>query len=1086
MKSGKGFVNSLFGSRDSNTSNNQLELVNKWNDAIKKGSLSQKRQTEILENADEATQKYFKGLNGKEATLNGLAKATGKVSAGAKAAAIGMGALKTAMNVGISMLISFAASALFNFIITKIDEIVNKTQKIKEAATEAKSAIKDIKSEFDNLKSSTENVGKKFAELAQGVENLGKANQSRGKLSTEDYDEFLDLSNQLAELYPQLTKGYDDNGNAILKLSGNVDTITGALTNLLTVQQKIANHQILEKMPDVWAGYDVDVNEYSKKLENAKRISDVALNAVSQIDNRTEDIFKTRSIGANATYDYELIIEAFKNIKVDLPEHSAKGYGSEGFGSQYAGLEWTWDISDLTDTQIEQLKNELGRLSSEYQDEIFKIQNDIMASNSEISSYINAWLSTEWNFVHLDSSLQSSVKDILINFDWTKAIPNNVDSGNWETVSNWLSQDFLYAIQNINSDEIKQSLSKAFSDTLSFDEIQKLIDTLKNSEGFDENNPLVLYFQAKIDTQNERIEGAKAKLYDEYKDKVNELPDEDLQIASEKLSISDESLLTWDELKQKIQEVKDQEKYASLANKDYADSLAKIKEKTDESLEKSNLFKSAIEKQKMGEYLSYDEVAGLVELDPSIASMARKTADGYSIAIDKLIATDEEYRKSAKSDISEQMNSTSSEIKNWQKKLMELQITKQLLTNKENDIKNQLGNSSSRGQVEALQKQLSDNSSQIKDIDAQIQEAINQLQNGKDLLSALKLIFGELSQSASEIKTMSFSDLSSSYELLNSATEEFNKNGIITLSTLEKIIDTYPELKNTVDQYLRGIISENELIEKLSERYKQDENSYYKYLLVKMGYNEDYVNAALDGNDGIVAYFAKNYEIDLSNFNDYISRKKAIQAAFDSYVAGDISRYFDENGKETAEYLNLPDMAKSGIRSIYNQYLNAMDELEGFGDINAQFQTDLANIREKTQTSLKSANSSSGGSSTDTSKTFNWIEIAIEKVSKAASKLGNIVSNTFKSWTDRNNALKKQIKEVNKEVELQQQAYNAYIQKANSVGLSDYWANKVRNGSIDISVITDKDLADKIDEFKEWYLKMPLYLVTGGGILFNC
>ena len=34
-------------------------------------------------------------------------------------------------------------------------------------------------------------------------------------MSTEEYEEFLDLSNQLSELFPQLTKGYDDNGNII-------------------------------------------------------------------------------------------------------------------------------------------------------------------------------------------------------------------------------------------------------------------------------------------------------------------------------------------------------------------------------------------------------------------------------------------------------------------------------------------------------------------------------------------------------------------------------------------------------------------------------------------------------------------------------------------------------------------------------------------------------------------------------------------------------------------------------------------------------------------------------------------------------
>lgn len=196
---------------------------------------------------------------------------------------------------------------------------------------------------------------------------------------------------------------------------------------------------------------------------------------------------------------------------------------------------------------------------------------------------------------------------------------------------------------------------------------------------------------------------------------------------------------------------------------------------------------------------------------------------------------------------------------------------------------------------------------------------------------------------------MSFSDVSSSLELLNSAIEDFNGNGTITLSTLEKIAEAYPELKNVVDQYLSGVINENELIAKLTESYELDEDNYYKYLLVKLGYNEDYVNAAFNGDDGIVEYFAKNYGVDLANFKDYISQKKAVQATFDSYVAGGISEWWTEAGGWTEKFLNLDDRQKSGISSIVYQYQNALEELEGFQNLDSKFQSDLAGIREKTQ-----------------------------------------------------------------------------------------------------------------------------------------
>lgn len=273
-----------------------------------------------------------------------------------------------------------------------------------------------------------------------------------------------------------------------------------------------------------------------------------------------------------------------------------------------------------------------------------------------------------------------------------------------------------------------------------------------------------------------------------------------------------------------VQKSDDAAQSAANSFENLAERIANIKEKSSDAISNIKTFADAIEKVRGGEELSYDEALGLIELDPSIASSFIKTADGYSIAIDKLIAADEEYRKRAKADISKEMNDTSAEIRDWQKKLTELQSKKQSLQNEETDIKAQFGDATTRGQAESLQKQLTDNANAINDINSQIEEAINQIQNGEDLLSVLKVIFGELAQSASTIKAMSFSDLTSSYELLNSVTEEFNKNGTVTLSTLEKITSAYPELQDVINQYLQGLISENELIEKLSERYEQDEN----------------------------------------------------------------------------------------------------------------------------------------------------------------------------------------------------------------------------------------------------------------------
>lgn len=117
------------------------------------------------------------------------------------------------------------------------------------------------------------------------------------------------------------------------------------------------------------------------------------------------------------------------------------------------------------------------------------------------------------------------------------------------------------------------------------------------------------------------------------------------------------------------------------------------------------------------------------------------------------------------------------------------------------------------------------------------------------------------------------------------------------------------------------------------------------------------------------------------------------------------------------------------------------------------------------------SSSSSSSSSKDDKETFDWIEIAIDRLERAISRLDLKASSVYKSWGTRNSALKNQISEIGNEIDLQSKGYNRYIQQAKSVGLSADWAKKVREGKVDIDTISDKNLQDKIKEYQEWYEK---------------
>ncbi len=116
-------------------------------------------------------------------------------------------------------------------------------------------------------------------------------------------------------------------------------------------------------------------------------------------------------------------------------------------------------------------------------------------------------------------------------------------------------------------------------------------------------------------------------------------------------------------------------------------------------------------------------------------------------------------------------------------------------------------------------------------------------------------------------------------------------------------------------------------------------------------------------------------------------------------------------------------------------------------------------------------NPDTAATANETKETFNWIETALSRIQRKITNFGKTVSATWKSWTDRNTALKDQISAVNRELELQNQARARYEQQANSVALDETTKRLVREGAIDITTV-DGNTADLIKEYQEWYEKI--------------
>ena len=104
-------------------------------------------------------------------------------------------------------------------------------------------------------------------------------------------------------------------------------------------------------------------------------------------------------------------------------------------------------------------------------------------------------------------------------------------------------------------------------------------------------------------------------------------------------------------------------------------------------------------------------------------------------------------------------------------------------------------------------------------------------------------------------------------------------------------------------------------------------------------------------------------------------------------------------------------------------------------------------------------------------ETLDAIEILINRIERQIKNLERVAGSAFNTFEKRNNALREQMSSITQEISAQQQGYERYLQKANSVELSEDYKNLVRNGAIDISTITDEELSKNIQEFQEWYEK---------------
>lgn len=99
------------------------------------------------------------------------------------------------------------------------------------------------------------------------------------------------------------------------------------------------------------------------------------------------------------------------------------------------------------------------------------------------------------------------------------------------------------------------------------------------------------------------------------------------------------------------------------------------------------------------------------------------------------------------------------------------------------------------------------------------------------------------------------------------------------------------------------------------------------------------------------------------------------------------------------------------------------------------------------------------------------IETLLDRMDRSIQKLTDSIEPYSYDLSKQSAASDKAMSTIRKDLTTLQSAYNRYMKEAENVDLSDTWKKRVQNGAIDITTITDENLADQIKKYQEYYEK---------------
>lgn len=467
---------------------------------------------------------------------------------------------------------------------TEIGNTFDEFSKGKSTMTSLGKEFADSQDDIKTTGDAIDSVAEKYVQLSKGVNNKTNENVN---LSDTDYQSYLDLSNQLADLYPTLVSGYDIQGNAILNLSSNAKEAANSLKDLYDMQMLSSNATIGENLQQSYDGIMTQVKQYEKAIKSSKKTADEAGESIDNLNNNTTDYYKeltengkivvdSANFGSLTDYnDFQSsITNAIRKSGIEPMLGLTEEYWNDELDTLATRQEIILDtpIEQLSTQQSELLQSNLAKMKSDSLNSLQVTKNEAEKETSatelliqdqwkSLSDSLGQYLQTSDTFTHLNEDVQNALLGNLKNVSLDPLKDENQYNGD---VLDFLYGEFLEPLSKL-SDKSQQALS----DALNADEAEmtakeysdKVNSALKTA--FPRDKELQKKWKDNfglsdiIDENDNEIKTLSSQ-YKDSVDKINSMTNGDREIGYDIVINSDEVPKTFAELEQKIAETKGQ------------------------------------------------------------------------------------------------------------------------------------------------------------------------------------------------------------------------------------------------------------------------------------------------------------------------------------------------------------------------------------------------------------------------------------------------------------------------------------------------------------------------------------------------